>query len=70
MTRLVIAVAALALVGCTGTIEAPAAPATCADVGDWLYDCRLQDGTRCVVYAGSAGAGVSCDWRHDSRSPE
>lgn len=56
----------LALVGCSkqvDVVEAPAAPSTCSDAGDGLYDCHLQDGTRCVVFAGYKSGGLHCDFR-------
>lgn len=52
------------------TVEAgPPDPATCTDAGDGLYDCRLKDGTRCVVYAGYKAGGLDCDFKRE-RGPE
>jgi len=67
MKRLMLALLAVLAVGCSpqaDTIDAAEpAPATCTDAGDGLYDCRLKDGLRCVVFAGYKAGGIACDFR-------
>jgi len=63
----VAALIAVSALGCSRahTIDvATPAPATCTDVGDGLYDCKLIGGIRCVVYNpnGYMG-GVTCDFK-------
>lgn len=61
----------LALVVCGGCAkDRPSASAEsvenayiCNNTGDPnIFDCRLSDGTRCVVYANYRVGSITCDW--------
>ena len=39
----------------------------CEKLGDWWLDCRLPDGTRCIVERG--GKSMACDFSANSRLP-
>ena len=32
-------------------------------IGRELYEYRLEDGTRCIIWDGNRAGGIACDWR-------